>query len=412
VVGLGAWSQWTTFTINGEVVGTSIAGPIPADVTRNAEQPTTNAANPKIKPSPAAGAAEPAPPKQAQITMEPADAKPSPRVVKVKRLPFVLPPRSEDAGAAQAQAPAQEQPYANAADPKIRPSPVEGAAEPAQPQQAKSNIEPADVRPSPPAPKVKPLPIVVERKPEDAVAARAKAPAEEQPDANAASPKIKPTPVEGAAEQAQRQQAKTKMAPSDVRPSPPAPEVKRLPVVVERKSEARAASQAQAPMGEPPDANAASPKIKPSPVERADARPSRPAPQVLPAPQVKPAPAAERPAGKTVPRETRQVEAAKQQPRKQNDRSAREQPRAREDDDDDDDEDDDDDDDDDETQDEANTRKAKVAKREPADRPPRRLVGRDDIDLRGIQAVITELQKSRSVEELAARLDALGRGFR
>ena len=34
VVGLGAWSQWTTFTINGEVVGTSIAGPIPADVTR------------------------------------------------------------------------------------------------------------------------------------------------------------------------------------------------------------------------------------------------------------------------------------------------------------------------------------------------------------------------------------------
>jgi hypothetical protein len=26
--------------------------------------------------------------------------------------------------------------------------------------------------------------------------------------------------------------------------------------------------------------------------------------------------------------------------------------------------------------------------------------------------VITELQKSRSVEELAARLDALGRGFR
>jgi hypothetical protein len=280
VVGVGAWAQWTTLTTDAAAIGTSTADLAPADVTPNGEQPYANAIDPKIKPSPVEGAAEQAKPQVAKINMESADARPSPPVIKVKRLPFVVERRSEDGASARAQAPAQA---------------------------AKINTESADASPSPPAPKVQNLPSVVERRSEDGMAAQAQAPA--------------------------------------------------------RTARINA--------------------------ESADARPSHPASQL------KPASAAERPAREKAPLETSEGEAAEQRP-KQNGRSAREQRRIGE---------------VRQTKSESSTHKAKVAKREQADYHPRRL-GREDIDLRGVRAVITELRKSRSVEDLVARLDALGRGGR
>jgi hypothetical protein len=218
----------------------------------------------------------------------------------------------------------------------------------------------------------------------------------EQPHANAADPKIKPAPVadrrprEGADEQAQPQAANINAEPAQASAAPPILKVKRLPFALERRSEDGVAAQAQAP------AQAA--KID---TESAQAR------AAPPAPEVKPASASDRPSGEKVSGETRK--AAEQQ---QDDRSAREQGRERE---------------VRRTQNKDNARKANVAKREKADQAmqnrtgrsalalrdhPPRLLGPDDIDLRRAQGVIAELRKSRSIEDLAARLDALGRGMR
>jgi len=171
--------------------------------------------------------------------------------------------------------------------------------------------------------------------------------------------------------------------------------------------------------GAQPDASAADPKIKPAPVVDRGARDGAPeqaqpegakinpqpahASAAPPAAQVKPASTAERPSGEKVPGETRG--AAEQQPPKQDELSAREQGRERA---------------VHRTQNEANARKANIAKREKSDRAvqnrnsrhPPQLLGPDGIDLRRAQAVIAELRKSRSVEDLAARLDVLGRSYR
>jgi len=195
----------------------------------------------------------------------------------------------------------------------------------------------------------------------------------EQSYANAPAAKIKPAPVQGAAEQT----GKSNTESADATPSAPAPKVKRLPFVIERRSEDRLPAPAQA----------AAEAVR----ESADARPSPPVPQV------EPISAAERPPGEKVARGTSEAEAAEQRPRKESDRSAREQRRTG---------------DVRQARNEANTRNTKVARREQADRSPPRRLGQEDIDLRGVRAAITELRKSRSVEDLVARLDALGRGAR
>jgi hypothetical protein len=246
-----------------------------------------------------------------------------------------------------------EKRYANVADPKTERSPSASAADETRPQGGKITIESAEAKSPPTAIKVKRLPFVIERRSEDGVTAQSQAPA----------PAVK-----------------TNTETSDARPSPLAPNVQN-PGVVERRTDDWMAAQPQDP--------ARTARIN---AESADARPARPAPQL------KPGSAAERPAGEKTTRET-SGEAADQRP-KQLDRSARDQRRigevrqakeVRQ------------------TKSESSTQKAKVAKREQVDFHPRRL-GREDIDLRGVRAAIIELRKSRSFEDLMARLDALGGG--
>ena len=163
--------------------------------------------------------------------------------------------------------------------------------------------------------------------------------------------------------------------------------------------------------GAQPYARAADLEIKPAPVVDRGARDGAPeqaqpegakinpqpahASAAPPAPQVKLASTAERPFGEKVPGETRQT--AEQQPPKQDDPSAREQGRERE---------------VHRAQNEANALKGNVAKREKSDRAVQNPVARVGTDDRRAQAVIAELRKSRSVEDLAARLEALGRSYR
>jgi hypothetical protein len=255
--------------------------------------------------------------------------------------------------------PKGEKLYANVANRKLERSPLASAADEARPQEEKIKIESAEGNSSPPAIKVKRLPFVIERRSEDGMAAQSQAPA----------PAVK-----------------TNTETSDARPAPLAPTVE-SPGVVERRVEDGMAAQAQPP--------ARTARIN---AESADVRPSRPAPQP------KLGSAADRPAGEKTTREA-SSEAADQRP-KQLDRPARDQRRigevrqakevrqvkeVRQ------------------AKSESSTQKAKVAKREQADFHPRRL-GREDIDLRGVRAAIIGLRKSRSFDDLIARLDALGGG--
>ena len=194
VVGLGVWAQWTTLTTKFAMLGASpaeSAESIPPEITTDGVRPDARAADPEIKPAPASdrapenGAVEQARPQAAKITVEPAQVNPAAAAPKVKRLPFAVERRPDDAAATKPQAPAQTAKI----DAQPAPASTVSPAPQAKPEVAKLEVaKPGVAKPDVIKPAVKPAPAAEPRSVEKAASAT------KEPEVPKPQAQEKPTP--------------------------------------------------------------------------------------------------------------------------------------------------------------------------------------------------------------------------